>query len=198
MTQTAELIEYLRKEEDLGLDDDDLEIIRKEKVDGRAFLKLTKQDFRDYGMKGGPAVKLADFAKNCKEKKLRSFSSYKTKKELGEVLRKYGIDSSEITKIPPFELEPVEIDDEDEELEQCIKEIKRRMGIIGLATGRNEAVRCEYISPILYASIYIAKRITEKGITMEVVDDSKDITLPTINLPNEPSQNNGKYLCYPN
>ena len=49
------------------------------------------------------------------------------------------------------------------------------MGIIGSATGRNEAVRCEYISPILYASIYIAKRITEKGITMdpqfEVVGD---------------------------
>ena len=61
----------------------------------------------------------------------------------------------------------MEIDDEDEELEQCITEIKRRMGIIGSATGRNEAVRCEYISPILYASIYIAKRITKKGITMD-------------------------------
>ncbi|RGB28761.1 hypothetical protein C1646_715275 [Rhizophagus diaphanus] len=110
---------------------------------------------------------LVKFAKECKEKKLRSFSSYKTKKELNEVLRKYGIDSNEITKIPPFEPEPVEIDDEDEELEQCITEIKRRMGIIGSATGRNEAVRCEYISPILYASIYIAKRITKKGITMD-------------------------------
>jgi len=32
------------------------------------------------------------------------------------VLRKYEIDSNEITKIPPFELEPVEIDDEDKEL----------------------------------------------------------------------------------
>ncbi|RGB24201.1 hypothetical protein C1646_676541 [Rhizophagus diaphanus] len=49
------------------------------------------------------------------------------------------------------------------------------MGIIGLATSRNEAVCCEYIFPILYASIYIAKRITKKGITMdpqfEVVGD---------------------------
>ncbi|RIA82808.1 hypothetical protein C1645_862040 [Glomus cerebriforme] len=48
------------------------------------------------------------------------------------------------------------------------------MGIIVSATGRNEAVRCEYIFPILYA-IYIAKRITKKGITMdpqfEVVGD---------------------------
>jgi len=157
----------LHKEEDLELEEEDLEIFRKQRVNGRDFLKMTKQDFREYDMKGGPASRLADFAKECKEKKLRSFSSYKTKKELKEVLRKYGIDSNEITKIPPFEPEPVEIDDEDEELEQCITEIKRRMGIIGSATDRSEAVRCEYISPILYASIYIAKRITNKGITMD-------------------------------
>src|SRR3954471_22328141 len=113
-------------------------------------------------MPGGPAKRLVKFAKECKDKKLRSFSSYKTKKELGEVLCKYGIDSNEITKIPPFEPEPVEIDDEDEELEQCITEIKRRMGIIGSATGRNEAVRCEYISPILCASIYIGKIYSQR------------------------------------
>ena len=136
---------------------------------------LTEEKLEKWEIPGKPAIRLVKFTKECKNKKLRSFSSYKTKKELKEVLCKYGIDSSEITKIPPFEPEPVEIDDEDEELEQCITEIKRRMGIIGSATGRNEAVRCEYISPILYASIYIAKRITEKGITMdpqfEVVGD---------------------------
>jgi hypothetical protein len=33
----------------------------------------------------------------------------------------------------------------DEALMQCITEIKRWMGIIGLATSNNEAVRCEYI-----------------------------------------------------
>jgi hypothetical protein len=43
----AELIKFLRKEEDLGLDDDDLEIIRNEKVTGCAFLDMTKQKFRD-------------------------------------------------------------------------------------------------------------------------------------------------------
>ena len=37
--KTKELIDFLRKEEDLGLDDDDLEIISKEKVGGRDFLK---------------------------------------------------------------------------------------------------------------------------------------------------------------
>ncbi|PKB93793.1 hypothetical protein RhiirA5_440312, partial [Rhizophagus irregularis] len=60
---TVKLIEFLQKEEDLGLDDDDLEIIRKEKVNGRAFLKMTEQKFRDCGLKVGPAVMLADFAK---------------------------------------------------------------------------------------------------------------------------------------
>ena len=75
---------------------------------------MTQEELERWGMPGGPAKRLIKFAKECKEKKLRAFSTYKSKKELGEVLRKYGIDSSEITKIPPFEPEPVEIDDVDE------------------------------------------------------------------------------------
>src|SRR5436190_12168383 len=67
--KTEVLIEFLGKEEDLELDEEDLEIIRKEKVNGRDFLKMTKQDFRDFGVKGGPALRLADFAKECKEKR---------------------------------------------------------------------------------------------------------------------------------
>ena len=79
---------------------------------------------------------------------LWSFSSYKTQKDLREVLSKYGIDTSnDIKKIPSFVpgklgvmnmlllrisltrffIEPVKIDNDDEELEQCITEIKRRM-----------------------------------------------------------------------
>ncbi|GES96963.1 hypothetical protein GLOIN_2v1709121 [Rhizophagus clarus] len=136
---TAKLIGYLQGQEDLGLSESALKILENEEINGRTFFKITKEELERHGMKLGPATALVDFAKECKEKKLRSFSSYKTKKELSEVLRKYGIDSNEITKIPPFEPEPVEIDDEDEELEQCITEIKRRMGIIGSATGRSEA-----------------------------------------------------------
>ena len=41
--KTKELIDFLRKEEDLELDDDDLKIIEKEKITGRAFLKVTKE-----------------------------------------------------------------------------------------------------------------------------------------------------------
>ena len=101
------------QERGLGLDLDDENIIRKEKITGQDFFDLTEERLRSVGLGLGPAMRLVKFAKECKDKKLRSFSSYKTKKELGEVLRKYGIDSSEITKIPPFEPEPVEIDDED-------------------------------------------------------------------------------------
>ncbi|GBC10467.1 hypothetical protein RclHR1_09650009 [Rhizophagus clarus] len=37
-----ELIDFLRKKKDLGLDDDDLEIFRKRKIAGRTFLKMDK------------------------------------------------------------------------------------------------------------------------------------------------------------
>ena len=100
--KTEALIKYLRKEEDLDLDDDDFEIIRKQKVNGRTFFKITKEELERHGMKLGPATALVNFAKEYKDKKLRSFSSYKTKKELGEVLEKYGIVSRDITRIPQF------------------------------------------------------------------------------------------------
>src|ERR1700722_14569714 len=66
---TTGLISFLQGQ-DLGLDEEDLEIIRKEKVNGRAFLKITEEKLHSYGMPGGPASNLADFAKECKEKKL--------------------------------------------------------------------------------------------------------------------------------
>ena len=50
-------------------------------------------------MPGGPATRLVDFAKECKEKKLRAFSTYKTKKDLSEVLSKYRIDGNGIGTI---------------------------------------------------------------------------------------------------
>ncbi|PKY51327.1 hypothetical protein RhiirA4_468292 [Rhizophagus irregularis] len=61
-----------------------------------------KEELERHGMKLGPATVLADFAKECKEKKLKSFSSYKTKKDLNEVLEKYEIVSGDIIRIPLF------------------------------------------------------------------------------------------------
>jgi hypothetical protein len=92
--KTKELIDFLSKEEELELEEEDLEIIRKQRVNGRDFLKVTEEKLRSYGMAGGPATRLADFAKECKEKKKRAFSSYRS---LEEVLEKYGIKSSSIT-----------------------------------------------------------------------------------------------------
>ena len=76
-----------------------MEITRKQRVNGHDFLKTTKEEFLSYGMPGGPAKRLADFAKDCKEKKLRAFSSYKS---LKEVLKKYGIDGNGIDTIRQF------------------------------------------------------------------------------------------------
>ncbi|CAB4419216.1 unnamed protein product [Rhizophagus irregularis] len=51
-----------------------------------------------------------------------------TKKELQSyVLNKYGIEGSSIGNISQFSPEPYSIDDNDEELEYCIKDIKRKM-----------------------------------------------------------------------
>ena len=82
--------------------EEDLEIIRKQRVNGRDFLKITEEKLEKWGMPGGPATRLVDFAKECKEKKLRAFSTYKTKKNLSEVLSKYEIVSGDITRIPQF------------------------------------------------------------------------------------------------
>ena len=97
--KTKALIDFLCKKEDLELEEEDLEIIRKQRVNGRDFLKVTEEKLRSYGMAGGPASRIADFAKECKEKKLRAFSSYKS---LKEVLKKYGIDGNGIGTIRQF------------------------------------------------------------------------------------------------
>ncbi|POG58031.1 hypothetical protein GLOIN_2v1734289 [Rhizophagus irregularis DAOM 181602=DAOM 197198] len=138
---TVKLIEFLQ-----GHD------LEEEEIDGRAFLKMTEQRFRDYGMKGGPAVKLVEFAKECKDKKLRSFSSYKTKKELSEVLEKYGIVSGDITRIPQF-IPPIHtINESAPEFKLCIDDILRRIKNMGPVVDSNEAMRCEYISTILHTA----------------------------------------------
>jgi hypothetical protein len=96
---TAKLIEYLQGQEDLGLSESALKILENEEVNGRAFLDMSEQKFRDCGLKIGPAVILAKFAKDCKEKKKRAFSSYRS---LKEVLAKYGIDGNGIGTIRQF------------------------------------------------------------------------------------------------
>ena len=162
-----ELIDLLRGEIELLLDEDNLRIIEKEKITGRDFLNITKEKLRSYGMAGGPSSRFADFAKELGKRKLRAYSSYRSMKDLKEVLGKYGVNSNDIQMIPQFMPEPVRIDDNDEELKQCITDIKRRIRIMGSITGSNEAARCEYIVSILYAFIFIVRRITKAKIILK-------------------------------
>jgi hypothetical protein len=90
---TEELIHFLRKDASLRFNDEDGNIFRKERITGRDFLKITKDEYRSYGIAGGPAVRFADFAKECSEKKLRA---------LNEVLEKYHLDPDGIDSIPLF------------------------------------------------------------------------------------------------
>lgn len=115
-------------------------------------------------------MRLAGFAKECKEKKLRAFSSYKsnkTKKDVSKVFYKYGIDSNESNNLCQVSITlrsrsiicvltilsiyegTYSLEDDDEGLKQCI------------------SMRCEYISTILHASLYIVKRITKKSLTLK-------------------------------
>ncbi|CAB4424266.1 unnamed protein product [Rhizophagus irregularis] len=161
---TAKLIEYLQGQEDLGLSESALKILENEEINGRTFFKVTKEELERHGMKLGPATALVDFAKECKEKKKRAFSTYRS---LKEVLAKYGIDGNGIGTIRQFPPPTYKLEDNDEELVQCIKEIKRRLGNMGsILADSNEAMRCEYISAILHASLYIVKRITDKELTL--------------------------------
>ncbi|RIA81695.1 hypothetical protein C1645_545166 [Glomus cerebriforme] len=104
---------------------------------------MTEEKFRSYGLKGGPAMRLAKEVQALKEKPKRSFSSYRS---LKEVLAKYGIEDSRITAIPQFTPKTHNIEDEDEALHHCINDIRIRINNMGTVADSNEAVRCEYIS----------------------------------------------------
>jgi hypothetical protein len=163
---TAKLIEYLRGEKDLGLSDKALEILETQEVNGRAFLKLTEEKLlrHPYNLPGGPASNLADFAKECKDKKLRSFSSYLS---LSEVLAEYGYDSDGIDSIPLFSPPTYEIQDDNKILKRCMEEVLGRLRSYGtLQPDSLEAMRNEYVVALLHASIHIVMDITDKELSM--------------------------------
>src|SRR4051794_35461557 len=99
---------------------------------------MTEEKFMQDGLKRGPALRLADFAKKLDKRKLKSFSSYKTLKNLNNMLRKYDINSNDIKKILLFVSEPVKIDETNKHFQYCITDIKRKMSIIGLTKSSNE------------------------------------------------------------
>lgn len=149
---TDTLILHL-KEQNLKLDDDDFAILRKKKFNGLSFLELTKEDFMQAGLEMGPAILLAKEVQALKEKPKRSFSSYKTQKDLKGVLDKYGINSNDITRIPQFVPNTHSIDESTTEFKLCIDDILRRIRNMGPVVDSNEAMRCEYISTILHTAL---------------------------------------------
>src|ERR1043165_8819339 len=102
---TETLIDFL-KEQNLKLEEKHFDILRNEEITGQDFLDMTEEKFCSYGLKGGPAMRLAKEAKTLKEKPKCAFSSYKS---LSEVLAKYGIDSNGMDTIPLFSLQTHEI-----------------------------------------------------------------------------------------
>ena len=97
---TEELIDYLERK-DLKLDEDDIKILRKEKVAGRDFLKLTDEKLERYGMKGGPATRLVDFIEGLSQK-LQNYSLLKTLDDLKKMLHKNKVNGEDITNIKQF------------------------------------------------------------------------------------------------
>ncbi|RIA83910.1 hypothetical protein C1645_833088 [Glomus cerebriforme] len=59
-----------------------------QRINGCTFFKITKEEYMQDGIVREPATALVNFAKECKEKKLRAFSIYHS---LKEVLMKYGL-----------------------------------------------------------------------------------------------------------
>ncbi|PKB97298.1 hypothetical protein RhiirA5_384761 [Rhizophagus irregularis] len=120
---------------------------------GRDFLKMTKEKFMQDGLERGPATRLADFAKKCKEKKLRSFSSYLS---LSEVLAKYGYDSDGIDSIPLFSPPTYEIQDDNKIFKRCMEEVLGRLRTYGtLQPDSLEAMRNEYGAHSLKLPLFI-------------------------------------------
>uniref|UniRef100_U9TQF1 SAM domain-containing protein n=1 Tax=Rhizophagus irregularis (strain DAOM 181602 / DAOM 197198 / MUCL 43194) TaxID=747089 RepID=U9TQF1_RHIID len=89
---TEELIDYLERK-DLKLDEDDIKILRKEKI--------SEEKLERYGMKGGPSTVLVEFIESLSQK-LRNYSSLKTLDDLKKMLRRNKVNGEDITSIKQF------------------------------------------------------------------------------------------------
>ncbi|RGB22764.1 hypothetical protein C1646_775579 [Rhizophagus diaphanus] len=112
----------------LELSETAIKILEKEELNGGDLFDLTEERLHSVGLGLGPAIRLVKFAKDCKDKKKRAFSIYRS---LKEVLTKYGIDGNSIGTIRQFLPPTYKLKDDDEELVQHIKEIKHSWEIWG-------------------------------------------------------------------
>jgi hypothetical protein len=125
-------------------------------------------------------VKLAEFAKECKDKKLKAFFSYKTKADLEKVLQEdYKISSRDITLIPQFKSVTCPVDENAPEFKLCIDDILRRIRNMGPVV----AIRCEYISTILYTAVSLLEGLIitpQMKITGEIITGRVDYAIKKI------------------
>jgi len=169
---TRALILFLQ-ERDLGLDLDDKNIIRKEKITDQNLFNIIKEKLCSAGLGLEPVTRLMKFIKECKDKKLRAFSTYRN---LKEVLEKYDLASEGTEIIPLFTPRIHEIPDENKHLELCMADIKLRLKSYGtLVMTSLESMRNEYVSTILHTTLRIAEDITKKKFSMrpeyEIIGD---------------------------
>jgi hypothetical protein len=69
------------------------------KNNGHDFLKMSKEEFEHCRLEMELLKRLANFAKDYKEKRLKPFSSFKS---LSKMLKNYGFKSESIETIPLF------------------------------------------------------------------------------------------------
>ncbi|CAG8629947.1 8358_t:CDS:2 [Funneliformis caledonium] len=163
---TEELIQYLKRK-GLGLKEEYYEILRKEDINGLAIVEdLTVEELRSICLPLGPAKILANFSETLKTQKLKSYFKYRTVKDFKEVLKEQEIDGTSIDDIPQFTPKTYPIDENDEDLKECVKLIKNKLSVLeSLLPTDAERERCEYVECFLDIAIIIARKVTGKKIT---------------------------------
>jgi len=97
---TEELIDYLGRK-DLKLDEDDIKILRKEKIAGSDFLELTEEKLCSIGFALSPATRLTKYIEGLSQK-LRNYFLLKTFDDLKKMLRKNKVNGKNIISIKQF------------------------------------------------------------------------------------------------
>ncbi|CAG8786115.1 7011_t:CDS:2, partial [Gigaspora margarita] len=168
-----DVIKYLRSiKNELDLKDKYIDIIEEQEIAGPELLKLTEKQLETLGMPFGPAMRIVDHAQKLSTQ-LKPFSSYTSKDDKKYILSKYGV--TELHKMPCFNPETVEIEDNDTNLQRCLDCIKIMIDNMGPLVGRKEAIHSRYIDIILQNSLHIAKQITEKQISLDPEFDIIDV-----------------------
>ncbi|CAG8652053.1 1666_t:CDS:2, partial [Funneliformis caledonium] len=83
---TAKLIDILRKQDNLFLNEKHFNILQNQEIVGRDFIKMDKQDFKECGLETGPSMRLAEFARmlNNKNENLCKTSTVETSSAITE------------------------------------------------------------------------------------------------------------------